>query len=73
MRMGSVKNKGAGALGIGGGKQHAHRTALGHAEHRGLLAAGSVHYGAHVVHPCLEVWRADHPVGKAGAPLVEQN
>ena len=48
--IGSEQNEGAGARGIGGGKQHAHRAALGLPEQRGALGSGCIHDGTDIVH-----------------------
>jgi hypothetical protein len=71
--VGSVEDEGPAPVGVGRGEQHAHRAAVGDAEHGGALAAGGVHDGAHVVHALLERRDAPEPVGEPGAALVEQD
>ena len=68
-----VKRQRPGALGIGGGKQHAHRPTLGDAEQRGAFGAHCIHDRADIVHALFEMSDADMPVGEAGAAFVEQD
>ena len=54
LRVGAVKHKRCDALGVGGGEQHGHRSALGDAEERSPLRAGGVQDGAHVIHSLFQ-------------------
>lgn len=61
------------AFGIGRREQRAHRAALRIAEQRSPLRSNGVQHGAHVVHALFERRDVDHPIGKSGAALVEQD
>ena len=65
----------AGAFGMHGGEQCGQVAALRKAEQGGALRSDGVHDDGQVVHPLLERGQlvVRHPIGKAGAALVEDD
>ena len=68
-----VEDQADAALGVGGGEQRRHRTALRGAEQDRALGADGVHHRQHVVHPLLERLRGRDGVRQPAAALVEHD
>jgi hypothetical protein len=74
---GPPKHQSRHALGIRRRKQQRRRATLGDANHRGLLAARSVHHGPHVVHALLEGGKLraaiGSPVPRLSKVIIREN